>query len=196
MKNTKAFALFVVVGLSLASCTQGNVQTKTPTDLFDPGTSVEAQAKINNLLADIPESEKAGIDRFDIVYVDDDGKVYSNRTGLGTRAGTIIEQGDSRIVRFSNGDEMPAPAKDTFNPSNLSASASTYGTCNTTDGPYFRSYTKAGYAGIRGNLTIQSLSAIKYLLTRSYACQNLGSFRKHCQKRIFSSESEIQKAKF
>jgi hypothetical protein len=36
----------------------------------------------------------------------------------------------------------------------------------------------------------------KYLLTRSYACQNLGSFKKHCQKSIFSSESEIQKAKF
>jgi hypothetical protein len=160
MKNMKVFALSALVGLSFASCTQGSVQTKTPADLFDPGTSVEAQTKINSLFAGIPESEKAGIDRFDIVYVDDDGKVYSNRTGFGTRAGTIIEQGGSRIVRFSDGEEMPAPARDTFNPSRLSANAPTYGTCNTTDGPYFRSYTKAGYAGIRGNLTIQSLSAI------------------------------------
>ena len=161
MKNTKVFALSIIVGLSLASCTQGNVQTtKTPADLFDPGVSAEARIKINNLLADIPESEKAGIDRFEIVYIDDDGQIYSNRTGLGTREGKIIEQGGGRIVRFSNGDEMPAPSKDIFNPSKLSANASTFGTCNTSDGPYFRSYTKAGYAGIRGNLTIQSLSAI------------------------------------
>jgi hypothetical protein len=161
MKNTKAFALSAVVGLSLASCTQGNVQTsKTPADLFDPGTSVEARTKISDLFAGIPESEKAGIDRFEIVYVDDDGQVYSNRTGLGTREGKIVEQGGSRIVRFSDGDVMPAPSKDTFNPSKLSANASTYGTCNTSDGPYFRSYTKAGYAGIRGNLTFQTLSAI------------------------------------
>jgi hypothetical protein len=161
MKNTKAFALSAVVGLSLASCTQGNVQTSTtPADLFDPGTSVEARTKISKLLADIPASEKAGIDRFEIVYVDDDGQVYSNRTGLGTREGKIVEQGGNRIVRFSDGDVMPAPSKDTFNPSKLSANASTYGTCNSSDGPYFRSYTKAGYAGIRGNLTIQSLSAI------------------------------------
>jgi hypothetical protein len=37
---------------------------------------------------------------------------------------------------------------------------------------------------------------IKDLLIRSYACQNLGLFRKHCQKHIFSSGSEFQKAKF
>jgi hypothetical protein len=36
----------------------------------------------------------------------------------------------------------------------------------------------------------------KYLLIRSYACQNLGAIRKHCQKHIPSNESEFQKAKF
>ena len=160
MKNTRAFALSAVVGLLLASCTQGNVQTKTPADLFDPGTSVEAQTKINSLLAGIPESEKAGIDRFDIVYVEDDGKVYSNRVGMGVRSGQVIERADSRIVRFSDGEEIPAPIKDGFNPSAMAAKSSTYGTCNTTDGPYWRSYTKSGYAAIRGNLNIQSVSAL------------------------------------
>lgn len=154
-------ALAVASLLLLASCGKNISQSpSTSSNLFDAGVSAEARAKIGAFFASIPDSEKAGIDRFDIVYVDDDGKIYSNREGFGTREGKIVEEKGERFVRFADGEKVSAPPKDEFNPKAVSANTSTYGTCNTTDGPYWRSYTKSGYAAIRGNLTFQSLSAI------------------------------------
>lgn len=156
--------------LLLAGCGKSASQSaQNPNTLFDAGVSAEARAKIGAFFASIPESEKAGIDRFEIVYVDDNGKVYSNREGFGARQGRVIEQGGERFVRFSDGQEMFAPPKDDFNPKNVSANSSTWGTCNTSDGPYWRSYTKVGYAAIRGNLTVQSLSAISQVNGKSVA---------------------------
>lgn len=161
-RNTSFASVFCVVSaIVLSSCGEKTPATALAlTNLFDPGISPEAKTKINAFLDGIPAAEKAGIDRFEVAYVDDDGKVYSNRIGSGVRTGKIIEQAGNRIVKFANGDEIPAPVRDDFKPGNLSAQSSTFGTCNTTDGPYWRSYTKAGYAAIRGNLNIQFVSAI------------------------------------
>ncbi|WP_291432478.1 hypothetical protein [Deinococcus sp.] len=106
--------------------------------------------------AGLPEDTKRGITKNPLImFSASDGKTYSNSAEAVVRSGKMMQEGNNAFVRFSDGSPDQGYVKTNVSPNGISALDYT---CNTTDGPYYRSWSLTGYSGIYSVMNIQSAS--------------------------------------
>jgi hypothetical protein len=150
--------LISLLSLSLVACTKATPTNKPiePVGLVHQSVPAADRAVVNQFWQSLPKDLRAKInpERLNIALVMD-GRVVSNRPGVGARVGKIDPE--KSVINFQDGDTLPAPTEDSATPNapstnTLSALGTNYGKCKGSDGPYYRSWTKRGYGGISADL--------------------------------------------
>lgn len=173
MRRIPAVPALVALSVILASCGQQDMQqTDNQALIIDGSVPAEVQAEMRAWYAALPRDMIAGVKNPQLMYTAKNGEVYSSKAGVKIRQGRIVKDLQGLSVRFNDGSQGPAYPVNDFKPSNLNTQEKNYTTCNSTDGPYYRSYSSSGYGAIYTAFTPYAPNFPAPIGSRSWAAYN------------------------